>query len=48
MSTAEVIKNDKLGLALAAFRCGIGDEFDIDKLRYHKIILMSDADCFVA
>ena len=48
MSTAEVIKNDKLGLALAAFRCGIGDEFDIEKLRYHKIILMSDADCFAA
>lgn len=48
MSTTDVIKNDKLGLALAAFRCGIGEEFDIKKLRYHKIILMSDADCFTA
>lgn len=48
MTTTDVIKNDKLGLALAAFRCGIGNEFDIHKLRYHKIILMSDADCFAA
>ena len=44
MSTVDVLRNDKLGLALAAFRCGIGEDFDIHKLRYHKIILMSDAD----
>lgn len=44
MRTVDVIKNDKLGLALAAFRCGIGDDFDIEKLRYHKIILLADSD----
>ena len=40
----EVVNNEKLGLLLAALKCGIGDDFDINKLRYHKIILFSDAD----
>ncbi len=40
----KVLSSDKLSLLLAALGCGIGDEFDITRLRYHRIILMSDSD----
>ena len=36
--------NDKLYPMIVALGAGIGDEFDIEKLRYHKIIIMADAD----
>lgn len=41
---ADVLKNPKLLDLLKALKCGIAEEFDIEKLRYHKIILASDAD----
>lgn len=41
---ADVLKNPKLLDLLKALKCGIGEEFDISKLRYHKIVLASDAD----
>lgn len=40
----KVITNEKLVPVVMALGTGIGDEFDISKLRYHKIIIMADAD----
>ncbi|MBP1556747.1 MAG: DNA topoisomerase (ATP-hydrolyzing) subunit B [Oscillospiraceae bacterium] len=40
----KVYGNDKLSPVITALGAGIGDEFDIAKLRYHKIIIMADAD----
>ena len=40
----KVYGNDKLQPVITALGAGIGDEFNIEKLRYHKIIIMSDAD----
>ncbi len=39
-----VIGNDKLMPVITALGAGIGDEFDLEKLRYGKIIIMADAD----
>ena len=36
--------NDKLAPLISALGGGIGEDFDIEKLRYHKIVIMSDAD----
>lgn len=38
------LSNSEIGALITAFGTGIGAEFDIDKIRYHKIILMADAD----
>lgn len=43
-SLAEILKFDKLMEAVKALGCGIGKEFNIDNLKYDKIILLSDAD----
>lgn len=40
----KVIANEKLIPVVMALGTGIGDDFDINKLRYHKIIIMADAD----
>ena len=40
----KVYGNDKLSPLIVAMGGGIGEDFDLEKLRYHKIIIMSDAD----
>ncbi len=40
----KVYGNEKLMPVVTALGCGIGDEFDLSKLRYGKIIIMADAD----
>mgnify|MGYP006330453589 CR=1 FL=1 len=39
-----VLKNNEVQSLITALGTGIHDEFDIEKLRYHKVILMADAD----
>ena len=41
---AKVLANEELSNVVKALGCGIGKEFDITKLRYHKVILLMDAD----
>lgn len=40
----KVYGNDKLNPVITALGAGLGEDFDIAKLRYHKIIIMADAD----
>lgn len=39
-----IFDNNEIRMMITAFGTGVADEFDIDKLRYHKIIIMTDAD----
>ncbi|MCB9703471.1 MAG: type IIA DNA topoisomerase subunit B [Myxococcales bacterium] len=43
-SLSKVIDNEELGNIVKALGCGIGKTFDISGLRYHKVILLMDAD----
>lgn len=40
----KILVNNEIKSMIASFGCGIGDEFDISKLRYGKIIILTDAD----
>lgn len=41
---SRVLENEEIKSMITAFGCGIGEEFDLTKLRYNKIIIMTDAD----
>ena len=40
----KIYDNAEIRMMINAFGCGFGDEIDISKLRYHKIVIMTDAD----
>lgn len=40
----KILSNEEIRTIITAFGTGVGEEFDITKLRYHKIMLMADAD----
>ncbi len=39
-----MLKNEEIQSLITAIGSGVGDDFDLEKLRYHKIVIMADAD----
>jgi DNA gyrase subunit B len=40
----KMLKNNEIQALIAAIGAGVGDEFDVSKVRYHKVIILADAD----
>ncbi len=40
----KILSNDEIKTMITAFGTGIGDNFDVNKIRYHKVVIMTDAD----
>ena len=40
----QMLKNDEIQALITAIGAGVGEEFDVEKVRYHKIIILTDAD----
>jgi topoisomerase-4 subunit B len=40
----DILKNEEIGTIINTVNAGIGSDFDINKAKYHKVIIMTDAD----